>query len=381
MIYLYILLRCVKKIELSLHIRYGYKIKKMTWKLHNLPYGTDLETLKILKLLPEAHRALAELKGVAQSIPKQDILINTLAIQEAKDSSEIENIVTTHDEIYKANIGIDKFTSRQAKEVQNYITAMKTGYTIVAENNFLSINHIKKIQETLESNKAGFRKVSGTALKNQKTGEVIYTPPQSHHDIVQLMQNLEEFINNEERLPIDHLIKMALFHFQFESIHPFYDGNGRTGRILNILYLIQYQLLDTPILYLSKYIIQHKNQYYQLLQHVRDTGEWEEYICYMLTAVTETAKDTLEKVKKLKTAMADYKVILRENYKFYSQDLLNHLFKQPYTKIEFLQKELHISRITAANYLNQLAEDGHLTKYKIGRTNYYVNNLVLNSLN
>lgn len=352
----------------------------MTWKLQNLPYPQDLETLKVLKLLPKAHRALAELKGVAQSIPRQDILINTLALQEAKDSSEVENIVTTHDEIYKASIGIEKFTSSQAKEVQNYIVAMKTGYKIVSKNNFLSINHIKQIQQILESNNAGFRKVPGTTLKNQNTDAVVYTPPQSNEAIVQLMENLEEFINKPECLDIDHLIKMALFHFQFESIHPFYDGNGRTGRILNILYLIQYQLLDTPILYLSKYIIQHKNEYYQLLQQVRDTGEWDAYLCYMLTAVTNTAEDTLVKVKNIKIAMAEYKLILRENYKFYSQDLLNHLFKQPYTKIEFLQKELVISRITAANYLNQLAEDGHLTKFKIGRTNYYVNNIVLNVL-
>lgn len=352
----------------------------MAWKLQNLPYPKDLETLKVLKLLPEAHRALAELKGVAQSIPRQDILINTLAIQEAKDSSEVENIVTTHDEIYKASIGIEKLTSSQAKEVQNYIVAMKTGYNIVAKHNFLSINHIKQIQQILENNNAGFRKVPGTTLKNQKTDAVVYAPPQSNAEIVQLMQNLEEFINKPECLSIDHLIKMALFHFQFESIHPFYDGNGRTGRILNILYLIQYKLLDTPILYLSKYIIQHKNDYYRLLQQVRDTGEWEEYLCYMLTAVAVTAKDTLEKVKNIKQAMAEFKVLLRENYKFYSQDLLNHLFKQPYTKIEFLQKELDISRITAANYLNQLAEDGHLTKFKVGRTNYYVNGIVLNAL-
>lgn len=353
----------------------------MVWKLQNLPYPVDLESVKVLKLLPEAHRALAELKGVAQSIPRQDILINTLAIQEAKDSSEVENIVTTHDEIYKASIGLETFTSSQAKEVQNYIVAMKTGYNIVAAKGFLSINHIKQIQQILEENSAGFRKVPGTTLKNQQTDAIVYTPPQSHEEIVKLMENLEVSMNTAENLPIDHLIKMALFHFQFESIHPFYDGNGRTGRILNILYLIQYQLLDTPILYLSKYIIQHKSQYYQHLQHVRETGEWEEYLCYMLTALTETAKDTLEKVKNIKKAMADYKISLRENYKFYSQDLLNHLFKQPYTKIEFLQNELNISRITAANYLNQLAADGHLVKHKIGRTNYYVNLKVLEALN
>ncbi len=353
----------------------------MSWKPQNLPYTHALESIKVLKLLPEAHRALAELKGVAQSIPRQDILINTLAIQEAKDSSAVENIVTTHDEIYKASMGIENITSSQAKEVQNYIAAMKKGFALVEQHNFLTLNHIKEIQGILENNNAGFRKVSGTTLKNQDTNQVVYTPPQHKDEIDGLMQNLERYINNPELLPLDHLIKMAVFHFQFESIHPFYDGNGRTGRILNILYLIQYQLLEIPILYLSKYNIQHKNDYYRLLQQVRDAGEWEDYLCYMITAVTVTAKDTLQKVKNIKAEMANYKIILRNNYKFYSQDLLNHLFKQPYTKIEFLQQELNVSRITAANYLNQLAKDGHLKKHKIGRANYYVNGTVLNALN
>jgi len=353
----------------------------MSWTLQNLPYPQEIETVRVLKLLPEAHRALAELKGVAQSIPRQDILINTLAIQEAKDSSEVENIVTTHDEIYKATIGIEKITSSQTKEVQNYITAMKKGYGYVSEHKILSINHILQIQQILEKNNAGFRKVPGTTLKNQQTNTVVYTPPQSHAVILKLMENLENYLNRPDLLPMDHLTKLAMFHFQFESIHPFYDGNGRTGRILNILYLIQYGLLDTPILYLSRYIVQHKSDYYRLLQQVRDTGIWEEYIAYIITAITVTAKDTLQLVKNIKMAMADYKITLRNNYKFYSQDLLNHLFKQPYTKIEFLQEELHVSRVTAANYLNQLAEDGHLIKHKIGRSNYYVNVKVLNALN
>ncbi len=258
---------------------------------------------------------------------------------------------------------------------------MKKGYSLVQQHKFLSLNHIKEIQGILENNNAGFRKVSGTTLKNQNTDEVVYIPPQSKDVINQLMQNLEAFINDLELLPLDHLIKMTVFHFQFESIHPFYDGNGRTGRILNILYLIQYNLLDTPILHLSKYIIQHKNDYYRLFQKVRDDGAWEEYLIYVLTAITVTAKDTLQKVKNIKEAMAQYKNVLRNNYKFYSQDLLNHLFKQPYTKIEFLQNELNVSRITATNYLNQLVEDGRFSNYKIGRANYYVNGFVLKALN
>lgn len=353
----------------------------MSWKPQDLPYPEVLETIKVLKLLPEAHRALAELKGVAQSIPRQDILINTLSIQEAKDSSAVENIVTTHDEIYKASIGVDKITSSQAKEVQNYIAAIKKGYALVNEYQFLTINHIKQIQQILENNNAGFRKVPGTTLKNQQTDAVVYTPPQNNTDIVGLMENLETFINQPDQMDVDHLIKLAVFHFQFESIHPFYDGNGRTGRILNILYLIQYNLLDSPILYLSRYIVQHKSDYYRLLQEVRDTGNWEEYLIYMITAITNTAQDTLQLVRNIKEAMATFKTILRDNYKFYSQDLLNHLFKQPYTKIEFLQQELKVSRVTAANYLNELAIDGHLIKHKIGRTNYYVNQYMLTALN
>lgn len=353
----------------------------MSWSPKPLPYHVELETLKVLKILPEAHRALAELKGVAQSIPRQDILINTLATQEAKDSSEIENIVTTHDEVYKASIEVENITSSQAKEVQNYVSAMKKGYELVKQYNCLSLNHIKQIQEILEKNTAGFRKVSGTNLKNQRTGEVVYTPPQNFKDIQDLMANLERYINEDEKLNVDHLIKLAVFHFQFESIHPFYDGNGRTGRILNILYLIQYNLLDTPILYLSRYIVQHKSDYYRLLQEVRDKNNWEDYIVFMVTAITQTSKETLDMVRNIKDAMASFKIVLRSNYKFYSQDLLNHLFKQPYTKIEFLEKELGVSRVTAATYLNQLASDGHLQKFKIGRANYYVNPTVLKSLN
>ncbi len=352
----------------------------MSWQPKPLPYQTELETRRVLKILPDAHRALAELKGVAQSIPKQDILINTLSIQEAKDSSEVENIVTTHDEVYRASIALDKIASSQAKEVQNYVSAMKKGYELIKKYNCLTINHIKQIQEILEKNTAGFRKVPGTNLKNQKTGEIVYTPPQDFNTIQKLMDNLESYINEAERLDIDHLIKLALFHFQFESIHPFYDGNGRTGRILNILYLIQYNLLDTPILYLSRYIVEHKSDYYKLLQAVRDHDNWEDYIVFMITAITQTSKETLKMVRNIKEAMADFKIKLRSNYKFYSQDLLNHLFKQPYTKIEFLERELDVSRVTAAGYLNQLADGGLLDKYKLGRSNYYVNHNVLKAL-
>lgn len=338
-----------------------------------LPYPEDLETKKILKKLNGAHRALAELKGIALSIPKQDILINTLALQEAKDSSEIENIVTTHDELYKSSLEVSGTISAQSKEVQNYVAALKKGFNIVKNNQLLTVNVILDIQEVLEQNNAGLRKQPGTNLRNQRTGEVVYEPPQHAGIIKDLMSNLEIYINNSEMEDIDPIIKMAVIHFQFESIHPFYDGNGRTGRIINILYLVLNGLLDLPILYLSRYIIQNKSDYYRLLQEVRDRNNWEEWILFMIDSVEQVAQNTIRLIVKIKNVMQTVKQMLRNDYKFYSQELLNHLFKQPYTKIEFLMNELNISRVTASSYLNQLTEGGLLVKHKIGKTNYYIN--------
>lgn len=352
----------------------------MSWKPSYLPYDKDLETKAVLKKLAGAHRALAELKGIAQTIPKQEILINTLTLQEAKDSSEVENIVTTHDELYKSSLGLEKFISPAAKEVQNYIAAIKRGFSIVLKQKILSINNIIEIQEILEKNKAGFRKVPGTNLKNQQTGAVIYEPPQSAKEIKELMENLEFFINDNTLTDYDPIVKMAIIHFQFESIHPFYDGNGRTGRIINILYLVLNDLLDIPILYLSRSIIRNKTIYYRKLQDVRDYDNWEEWLLYMIDAVEEIAYETMHLVNNIKNEMMIMKNILRDNYKFYSQELLNHLFKQPYTKIEFLQNDLGVSRVTASSYLNRLAQDKVILKYKLGKTNYYINITLMNSL-
>lgn len=345
-----------------------------------LPINKEFETKAVLKKVAAAHRALAELKGVAQSIPRQDILINTLGLQEAKDSSEVENIVTTHDELYKTSIGLVQKITSQSKEVENYVAALKRGFDLVIKNQILTKNYIVEIQSVLEQNNAGFRKLPGTNLKNKQTGEVVYEPPQEAHNIVALMNNLEQFINDNSLTDLDPLVKMAIIHFQFESIHPFYDGNGRTGRIINILYLILQKLLDIPVLYLSKYIIEHKSDYYRLLQAVRDNDTWEEWILFILDAVETIAYETINTIKGIKHAMAKFKIELRDNYKFYSQDLLNHLFKQPYTKIEFVMQEIGVTRITAANYLNQLSEDGLLNKHKAGKFNYYINAHLLQAL-
>ncbi|MDD2991840.1 MAG: Fic family protein, partial [Zoogloea sp.] len=239
-------------------------------------------------------------------------------------------------------------------------------------------NHIVAIQAELERNNAGFRKLPGTALKTG-SGEMVYTPPQNPAEIVALMSDLERFINDVERFPVDPLIRMALIHHQFESIHPFYDGNGRTGRILNVLYLVKEGLLDVPVLYLSNHIVRTKADYYRLLQAVHDADAWEEWVMYMLEAVEQTSRQAIQTIHAIKDALFDYKHRIRAEYKFYSQDLINNLFMHPYTKIEFIERDLGVSRLTASKYLDALAAGGFVQKNKIGRSNYYVN-LALNRI-
>jgi len=328
------------------------------------------ETAAILKRLVSAHRALAEFKGVAASMPNQDILISTLGLQEAKDSSEIENIVTTHDELFR-EAAQDTATGPAAKEVARYTRALRVGFEAVRNSGLLTGNHIVEIQAALEENRAGIRKVPGTVLKDG-AGRVVYTPPTPER-LPRLITDLERFINDGERFAADPLVKMALIHHQFESIHPFYDGNGRTGRILNVLYLVKEGLLDTPVLYLSRAIVRSKADYYRLLQDVRERGQWEAWVEYLLGAVERTAKDGIATIQAIKAALMDYKHRIRDGYKFYSQDLINNLFSHPYTKIEFLQHDLGVSRLTATRYLDTLARDGLLRKIKVGRSNYYIN--------
>ena len=349
-------------------------------KLKKLPLKKDIESKKVLKKLASAHRALAELKGIVSSIPNENILINTLGLQEAKDSSAIENIITTHDDIFKAELNLESFKSLNAKEVQNYISALKKGFGLITKNKILTNNDIIAIQSELEKNNAGFRKVPGTALKNATTGEIIYTPPQDYKTILDLMTNLEQYINDSTMSEFDTLVKMAIIHYQFESIHPFYDGNGRTGRIINVLYLVMNDLLNLPVLYLSRYIIEHKADYYKLLQEVRETDKWENWVLYMLDSIEQISKETIVLIGKIKNLIFEYKNLLRDNYKFYSQDLLNNLFKHPYTKIEFIENDLGVSRITASKYLNLLAKDGVLKKEKLGTGNYYINEKLIKIL-
>lgn len=341
--------------------------------LPELPPQTDIETKAVLRQTANAHRYLAELKGISKTIPNQAILINTLPLLEAKDSSAIENIITTHDELYRESLFDDFISNPSAKEVQNYSQALRNGYEKIKATGIFTNNQILEIQANIENNNAGLRKLPGTNLKNDLTGETVYIPPQHHEDIVRLMNNLEQYINNDSTSLVDPLIKMAVIHYQFESIHPFYDGNGRTGRIINILYLVYKGLLDIPVLYLSKYIIRKKSDYYRLLQEVRDKDNWEEWILFMLQGIIETSSETVSLIQNIRTLMQDYKIRIREKYKFYSQDLLNNLFFHPYTKIEFLERDLRIHRQTASKYLEELVEGGFLELEKRGKNHFYIN--------
>ena len=339
-----------------------------------LPQLGDIETKAILKKLPAAHAALAELKGVAASMPNQTILVGTLSLQEAKDSSEIENIITTRDELYRSDNAKQQFITLAAKEVHNYAQALRNGYEQVKRTGLLTNNDILTIQAGIESNNAGYRKLPGTALKNDRTGDIIYTPPQHPDDITALMRNLEQFINQNELCDWDPLVKLAIIHHQFESIHPFYDGNGRTGRVINILYLVQQGLLGSPVLYLSRYINQHKQDYYRLLQSVRETGQWEEWLLWMLQGIEDTARQTTALIQDIKNLMQETKHRLRtEQPKMYSQDLINNLFRHPYTKIDFVAEELLVSRQTASKYLEMLVGMGIVSKHKLAKDNYYLN--------
>ena len=340
------------------------------------------ETPAVLKKTATSGRALAELKGLVASIPNQAILINTLSLQEAKDSSAIENIVTTHDELFRNDTYPELLASPAAKEVRRYVHALRAGFDLVHQSGLLTTNHLVAIQGVLELNNAGLRTLPGTTLKDG-AGRIVYTPPQTSDEVIALMRDLDRFVNDDESFDADPLIKMAIAHHQFESIHPFYDGNGRTGRIMNVLYLVNKELLDIPVLYLSNHIVRNKADYYRLLQAVRDRADapeaWQAWVLYMLTAVENTAQQTIQTVTDIKVALQDYKHRIRAQFRFYSQDLINNLFMHPYTKIEFVERDLEVSRLTATKYLADLANAGFVRKVKIGRSNYYIN-VALNAI-
>jgi Fic family protein len=334
-------------------------MKKLIKQMNDLPFNelpllppanAKIETIAVLRQVVQSSISLAELKGLAYTLPNPSILLNAVILKEARVSSEIENVITTHDKLYQALSATGTQVDHATKEVLRYREAMLAGFNLIIEKGFLNTNGVVAIQEILEENKAGLRRLPGTSLKNAITGEVIYTPPDDYETILVLMKNLEVYMNENDVL--SPLIKLAVQHYQFESIHPFYDGNGRTGRIINVLYLCLHGLLDSPVLYLSDYIIRHKADYYRLLGEVKTKDNWEEWILFMLRAVEETSKQTI---------------------KLYNKELLELLFEQPYCRIEFLVDRLNISRVTASKYLNGLEKIGILKSKKIWKETLYIN--------
>ena len=346
-------------------------MNNVTYTANAFPSQQELQTVPIFKALADARAALGELKGAARSLPNQGILLDTLSLQEALASSEIENIVTTQDEVFQID-PVQDVGSPEAKEVARYAQAMRHGFEMWQEKQFINENMLIEMFRILKHRNDGYRTTLGTVLRDGR-GQTIYTPPQNPQDIVQLMRDLEAFIN-EKSGALDPLIRMTLIHHQFESIHPFPDGNGRVGRMLNVLYLTHTKLLDVPILYLSRAINASKEDYYRLLQAVRDENLWEEWVIYMLGAVAQTAISTLRLIEAIRDLMQDTKQRMRNVLpKIYSQDLLNNLFRHPYTRISYLENDLSFGPQTARKYLETLAKNGFLEKMKSGRNNYYIN--------
>lgn len=340
--------------------------------LPSLPPAIDLENRLILKKAILAHRALAELRQSALTLPNQNVLIQTLGLQEAKLSSEIENIVTTNDELYRAYMNRDGDISPEVKEVLSYPTALWYGYQALKEGKrLLTASLFEEICQILKGHDSGIRKIAETKLKNA-LGEVIYTPPEGEQVIRQKLKELEDFIYLDKNL--DPLVKLALIHYQFEAIHPFHDGNGRTGRILNILYLIDVGLLDIPILYLSRYFLLKRGEYYNGLRRITEENLWEEWILFFLEGVIETAQSSQTKIhdiqKLMKTTGQKIKQALP---RIYTKDLVEALFQFPYCKIRFLEERGLAGRDTASTYLKKLEEIGVMRSVRIGREKYYIN--------
>ena len=343
---------------------------------NNLPFlppdKESTETKNILRQVVKSSLALAELKGLVHTLPNPDILLNAVILKEASASSEIENVITTQDKLYQALSAKGTQVDTATKEVLRYREAILSGFEQIKKKGFINTNIIIQIQKVLENNNAGIRKLPGTALKNAVTGKVIYTPPDNYQTIISLMKNLEDYLNKEVEL--SPLINLAIQHYQFESIHPFYDGNGRTGRIINVLYLILHGLLGSPILYLSKFIIENKADYYRLLQEVRTKDNWEEWILFILTGVEKTSKETIQQIQEINRLFQTASDKIKDEFpKSFNKELLELLFEQPYCKIEFVIERLNISRITASKYLKELKQIGILESKQVWKETLYIN--------
>ena len=349
-------------------------------ELPTLPPIENLETVTILKKAIAANKALAELRGWVFTQSNPFLLLQSITLQEAKASSEIENVVTTNDELYQAlSTPFTNNISASAKEVMHYKEALWQGYNTVQKDYPITVNMFIDLFRIVKKRSDGIRKLPGTCLKNS-FNEVVYTPPDNEMDILRLLSNLENYINNDDD-DVDFLIKLAVIHYQFECIHPFPDGNGRVGRIINVLYLVQKKLLNFPILYLSKYIIENKAEYYKALKRVTENHDWESLVIYMLTAIEKTATDTLNVIKEIYTAQEQVRLLVKEKMpKIYSKELIEILFEQPYCKIEFLDNHGIAKPQTASKYLKALCDIGVLREITKGREKYFINIILWNIL-
>ncbi|AGB01196.1 Fic family protein [Methanoregula formicica] len=348
-------------------------------ELPPLPPAIDLETKPILKKCISAHRALATLKGAGDLIPNQAILINAIPLQEAKASSEIENIVTTGDDLYRASIIPSAATDPQTKEVLRYRSALRRGYDLLGKYHISNVV-LKEICEVLLDREVQIRWFGDTKIKNRATDETIYTAPEGGDILRDKLDRLEQYIR--EGNSIDPLIRLALIHYQFEAIHPFEDGNGRTGRILNILFLIERGLLDIPVLYLSRGIIARKNDYYRLLRQVTEEGAWEEWILFMLSVIEETSVWTYERILAIRHLLDETTEKCKRELPstVYSKDLVELVFVQPYCKTQFVVDAGIAKRQTAASYLQEMEKIGVLESRKIGRERIYIHPALLHLL-
>lgn len=343
-----------------------------------LPYNLDFDDIAMLKALNNANHKLGQLNGAINLLPNPYVIFNAITLGEAKESSEIENIVTTFDEIFK-EMSCSK-ANPASKEVLNYRQAMLRGYNLIKESGFLSVNHIIEIHHIVEPETGDLRKLSGTVIMNAKTGEILHTPPQNYEEILDYLANLEKYIHISNLEDTDAILKMAVIHFQFESIHPFYDGNGRTGRIINILYLTLAKKLDIPILYLSKYINQNRKKYYELLNATqKDLLHIKDFILFMIKGIEEMAAFTLNFINSFMKTMNDASALIKERCpKIFSHELVDHLFYDFYTKNEFFCEKLGITRNTSSKYLHELTEAGVLIEEKVGKTKLYKNAFLYN---
>lgn len=339
-------------------------------ELPPLPPRVELETRAVLKQCITARAALAELKQAAELIPNQTMLINTLPLLEAKDSSEIENIVTTTDRLFQFAQGSEAQADPATKEALRYRTALHRGFQSLASRPLCTATAVE-ICRTLKAAEMDIRRIPGTQLANDRSGEVIYTPPEGEARLRELLANWERFLHEETEL--DPLVRMAVGHYQFEAIHPFVDGNGRTGRVLNILFLIQQELLTLPILYLSRYIIAHKADYYRLLLQVTREQAWEPWLLYMLRAVEETARWTTAKIAAIRELAEHTAAHVRARLpKIYSRELVDVIFEQPYCRIANLVEKDVAQRQAASRYLKDLAALGVLRETQVGKEKLFI---------